>query len=187
MPALFPNAAAAESFKVGQQVRWYVNEREISPYIGRITEICPGINKLWVEFPVGGNTQMDPTDVILVTPESYGVSQIDKETGYSNYDKAESKQDFGKLQPRSTIRLAQKIAADAAGIGIEEYKTRTAAEKIAQEFATDIVGKVSSDILVCKTAGKTDVETYCEIYPKYENTCSDHLMRYAISKIYEQQ
>jgi hypothetical protein len=186
MPALFPNSAAAESYKIGQQVRWYVNSRDISPYIGRVTEICPGINKVWVEWPVGGNTQMDPTDLIIVTAESYGISPIDKETGYGSSDKEKSKKTFGEIHPRSTIRLAQKIAAKEAGMAPEECRMAVAAEEIASKFASDVVDKISSDILSCKNNKFTDVQAYCEIYPKYENICSDHLMRFAISKIYEE-
>jgi len=187
MPALFPNAAAAESFKVGQQVKWFINEGAVSPYIGRVSEVCPGINKVWVEWPIGGNTQMDPTDLIIVTAESDGISQIDKETGYGSFDKEKSKKNFGDLQPRSLVRLANKIASEISGEMESDFRRSVQAEDIAQKFASDVIEKVSSDILDCKKSGMSDVQAYCEVYPKYENICSDHLMRFAIGKIYGQQ
>jgi len=182
MPALFPNAAAPENFKVGQQVRWYVGEKNISPYIGRIVEICPGISKVWVEWPVGGKQQHSPEDLIVVTPESYGVSTIKGDEGtasYSNYDTTLSEENYGKMSPK-VVKLAEKLTAK------KESNISKMASSIANKFASEVVEKLSSDVLSCKTKGMSDIQTYQVLYPRYEKTCSDNFMRSAITKIYEE-
>jgi hypothetical protein len=188
MPALFPNAAAPENFKVGQQVRWYVGEKSISPYIGRIIEICPGISKIWVEWPVGGKQQHSPEDLIVVTPESYGVSTIKGDEGtanYSSYDTTLSEEQYGKMSPK-VVKLAEKLAAKEVSIDPEEYKVSKMASGIANKFASEVVDKLSSDVLDCKTKGMSDIQTYQTLYPKYEKICSDNFMRSAITRIFEE-
>jgi len=184
MPGLYPHSVGACDYKVGQQVKWYVNEREKSPYIGVVTEIAPAANKVYVEWPVGGNQQMDPTDLLIVTPESDGFSPIKRETGYTNYEKEKSKKNFGELNPK-VLKLAEKIAASAQSLDTEKYRYKKMASSIAYKFATDIVGNLSDDVLACKRIGMSDIETYQTVYASYENVCSDHFLRHAIEKIYE--
>ena len=184
MSGIFPHSVGASDFEVGQQVKWYVNEIEKSPYIGVVTEIAPASNKVYVEWPVGGNQQMDPTDLMIVTPESDGISPIKRETGYSSYEKEKSKKQFGKFSPK-VLRLAEKLAASTQSLHHEEYRQKKMASNIAGNFASDVVEKIATDILSCKKYGMSDIETYQSVYANNESICSDHFMRFAVSKIYE--
>jgi hypothetical protein len=184
MPGIFPHSVGAEDYKVGQPVKWYVNEREISPYVGVITEIAPASNKVYVEWPVGGNQQMDPTDLIIVTKEQ-GESPIKKETGYSSYEKEKSKKNFGEFSPKSVKKLAEKLAAATQSLDADEYRTRKMASNIARKFASDVVEKLASDVLDCRKEGLSDIEAYQTVYANYEDVCSDQFLRLAIGKIYE--
>lgn len=228
MPGIFPNpSAAAENFSVGDQVRWFVNEREISPYIGVVTQICPSINKLWVEFPIGGNQQKDPTELILVT-KFMGEAPIAEDTGYSSYDKAKSDETYGRID-KKVIDLARKLIQKKAfvddseegrerqrirkqeqeraqqeqrkkekhrrgdspewsyseGLEPKPFAVREASERIAKNFATDVVEKLSTDVQDCLSKGMTDIYAYQTLYPKYEKICSESFFRGAISRMYK--
>lgn len=175
MAGIFPHPSAdARVFKPGDPVKWFVNENEISPYVGRVTEICPGINKVWVEFPVGGNQQMDPMDLILVPP-TQGLPTVVQESGYSNYDKQKSKNTYGTME--------QNLAEQAKRLAKKAYSKKMAS-RVADKFACGIVEKLSSDVMSCINRGLSDVQAYQEVYPKYEKICSDGFMRLAIEKIY---
>jgi len=184
MPGIFPHSVGACDYKVGQQVKWYVNELEKSPYIGVITGIAPASNKVYVEWPVGGNQQMDPTELLLVTPESDGVSPIKRETGYSSYEKEKSKDQFGDISPK-VLRLAEKLAASTQSIDIEKYRVRKMASTVSTKFANEFVGSVSKDILTCKNEGMSDVEAYQTVSASYGDTCSDIFLRDAVENIYQ--
>jgi len=184
MSGIYPNSVNAIDYEVGQSVKWYVNEVEKSPYIGVVTEIAPASNKVYVEWPVGGNQQMDPTELMIVTPESDGISPVKRETGYSSYDKEISKRQFGEFSPK-VLKLAEKLVASAQSLDHEQYKLNKMASNIAGAFSSEVVEKIASNILSCKKYGMSDIETYQAIYPDYESICSDHFMRFAVSKIYE--
>lgn len=184
MPGLYPHSVGACDYKIGQQVKWFVNELEKSPYIGVVTEIAPASNKVYVEWPVGGNQQMDPTELMIVTPESDGISPIKRETGYSSYEKEKSKKNFGEFSPK-VLKLAEKLAASAQSRGVGEYRLSKMANSVASKFSSEVVGKLSRDVLKCKKEGLSDVETYQTVYASYESICSDHFLRYAIEKIYK--
>jgi len=176
MAGIFPHPSAdARNFRPGDPVKWFITEKDISPYIGRVTEICPKINKIWVDFQVGGNQQMDPMDLILIPP-TQGLSPIKEETGYSNYDKTVSKENFGDME---TV---------LSGVSFKDIAKKKAIKKMASEvvykFATEVTEKLSTDILGCMRQGMSDIQAYQELYPRYEKSCSDGFMRIAIDKIY---
>lgn len=177
MAGIFPHPSAdAQVFRPGDPVKYFINENEISPYTGRVSEICPAINKVWVEFPVGGNQQFDPMDLILVPPTA-GLPTVKKETGYSNYDKELSKENYGTMEQK----LREKAAHIARKASFEKM-----ASGLAKKFARDIVEKLAEDILSCYSKNLSDIQAYQEVYPKYEKTCSDGFIRFAIEKIYEE-
>jgi hypothetical protein len=184
MSGLFPHpSASAESFKIGDLVKWYVSEREISPYIGKVTQVCPGINKVWVEFPIGGNQQKDPTELILVSPFA-GMSPVQEDTGYSDYAKKISEKNYGTLE-ENTLRMAQKLLAKQNKKASVEDPIAKMASKIASSFANEVVEKLAGDVVSCIEADLNDVQAYQKLYPNYENICSDGFMRTAIQKIYD--
>jgi hypothetical protein len=187
MSGLYPNpSAAAENYHVGDQVKWYVNENEISPYVGRVTQVCPSVQKVWVDFPVGGNQQKDPTELILVTP-LVGQSPVTEDTGYSSIEKALSDDTYGTLRSKA-VELAKEVVKGKKEkkAAEEEPKDRLVklASQVAKTFATDVVEKLSGDVLECHKKGLNDVQAYYDIYDRYEKVCSDDFMRNAISKIY---
>lgn len=185
MPGIYPHpSAAAENFHVGDQVRWYVNEKEISPYIGRVTEISGPANKVWVDFPVGGNQQKDPTELILVTPFA-GASQVTEENGYGSYEKQISNRNYGTLRDRS-VKLAESIVKKELGEKSKKTRVQKMASKVARNFAVDVVEKFSKDVLAGLEAGHSDIQTYQRLYPHYERICSDDFMRNAIGIIYKE-
>jgi hypothetical protein len=182
MQSYVPNkSAVANNFKIGDPVKWVISETQISPYVGVVTEICPGINKIWVEMPVGGNQQFDPSDIILVPPEQ-GTPLVQKDTGYSSFDKERSHRDFG---PLSALKLAEEMIAKKLNISPEAYRVRKMASDIANKYATEVIEKVSSDVLECKEKGLTDIQAYQSLYKKYGSKCSDGFIKHAIQKIYE--
>jgi hypothetical protein len=184
MAGLFPNpSASADSYKVGDQVRWFVNERSISPYVGIVTEICPAINKVYVEFPIGGNQQKDPTELILVTPYT-GKSPVIKETGYDSYDKNLSKENYGTFREQ-TKKMASRMAAIEFGKEFERMRLAGMASRIASNFAETVVTKLAKDTIYCIEKNMNDVQAYQSLYASYSNICSDDFIRKSISKIYE--
>lgn len=186
MPGLFPNPSAApEIFNIGDAVRWYTSEKSISPYVGRVVAVEPGIVKVWVEWPVGGKRQHSPEELILVPPQD-GKPTVNEESGYTNYGIQESYEDFGKLESEKARKLANNIVSNVKKDTGRNGKIQKMASKIAGKFAENVVEKLSTDIAQCKDKGYNEVFTYQSIYKKYANTCSDHLIRYAIEKIYNE-
>lgn len=173
----------AINFKVGDPVRWMVSQTQISPYIGKVSAVCPGINKLWVEMPVGGNQQFAPEELILVPPEQ-GISPVQYATGYSSYDKEISQQDYGTLSDPKVAKLAHSLIEKDANSKTRVSKITKMAAEIAEDFATNTVEKLAKDVIECIDNGYTDVSTYQKIYQKYGNTCSDGFLRHAVQKIY---
>ena len=180
----FPHPSAeATAFKVGDQVRWTVLSGK-SPYVGSVTHIHPGINKVDVELPVGGNQRFSPEELVLV-PKEDGKSTVTKDTSYSSYDKAKSEAAYGKFGDKDK-KMAAKVAAMSAGVTEEVYKTSKMASGIAEKFAGDVVEKLASDTLACVQDGMTDIQAYQKLYPKYETICSDGFMRAAIGRVYKE-
>ncbi len=187
MSGLYPNSsAAAENFHIGDQVKWFVTEQAVSPYVGRVTQVIPSIQKVWVDFPIGGNQQKDPTELILVTP-FVGTSPVTEDTGYSSFDKALSDENYGTLRSNAVELSKKVIEAKKPKKAAEELESKTArlASVVAKTFATDVVEKLSSDLLECHKKGLNDVQAYQNVYEKFEKVCSDDFMRSAVKKIYE--
>lgn len=185
MQPLPPNKSAlATNFKVGDPVRWMISQTQISPYVGKVSEVCPSINKLWVEMPVGGNQQFAPEELLLVPPEQ-GISPVQHSTGYSSYDKEISHRDYGTLSDPKVVKLAESLVAKSANMKSDTYRVAKMASKIAGDFATDVVENLSADILDCFGRGMNDISTYQAMYRKYGSKCSDGFLRHAVTKIAE--
>jgi hypothetical protein len=180
MPGLYPHpSGSAENYKIGDQVKWFTSEKSISPYVGVVTQVCPAINKVWVDFPVGGNQQKDPTELILITP-FVGTSPVNEDTGYDSYDKTISKENYGTLQDN-----VKKMAKDMTSKEAYERRMSGMASKVAGTFADTVVTKLANDIVACVNKGLKDIQAYQSLYPQYVNICSDGFMRSAVSKIYK--
>jgi len=179
MPGLFPNPSATpEAFRPGDQVRWYVGDAHISPYVGTVTAIHPGIVKVDVEFPVGGNQRLSPEDLILVT-RFVGEAVLDDEIGgYSGYDKSRSQEGYGTFDQnlRGMARMLASRKASEEGVPPARY--------LAERFAAEVVEPVAEDALECKRKGLTDAGAYQALYKKYASECSDVFLRNAVRKIY---
>lgn len=181
MPGLFPHpSGSAENYKIGDQVKWFTSEKSISPYVGVVTQVCPPVNKVWVDFPIGGNQQKDPTELILITP-FVGTSPVEEDTGYDSYGKTISDENYGTFQDK-VKKMAKGIASKEAS----ENLVSKMASKVARDFAGKVVSKLAGDIISCSKKGMSDIQTYQSLYPLYEKTCSDGFMRNAISKVYRE-
>jgi hypothetical protein len=184
MPGLYPNpSASSESFKIGDQVKWFIPGKEPSSEVGVVTQLCPGINKIWVEFQNGGNQQRDPSELLLVTP-FMGQSPVTKDTGYSSHSKTISDKTYGTLKDDKALKLAKKMVSKEVKKAFDKATLVAMATKVASSFASDVVDKLAGDVVICREKGMTDAQAYQSLYPQYENTCSDGFMRTAISKIY---
>jgi len=173
MPGLFPNPSAApEALRPGDQVRWYIGEAHVSPYVGVVTHVHPGIQKVDVEFPVGGNQRLAPEDLILVTRFT-GATAMSDDTGYDSYDKDRSDKSTGTL--KENLRSMTKSASE---------ELQSMASSIAEKFASDVVDVLAADVLECRVSGMSDVCTYQSIYPKYSSKCSDSFLRGAVRRVY---
>ena len=187
MPGIFPHpSGSAENYNVGDQVKWFTSEKSISPYVGVVTQVCPGINKVWVDFPIGGNQQKDPTELILITP-FVGTTPVNEDTGYSSYDKTISEENYGTLQEK-VKKMAKTMVSKETPVSVKtasEERISKMASKVAEGFADTVITKLASDVVNCINQGMTDIQAYQGLYPKYASICSDVLMRSAISKIYK--
>lgn len=180
MSGIYPNSSgSAENYKVGDQVKWFTSEKSISPYIGVVTQVCPSVNKVWVDFPIGGNQQKDPTELILITP-FIGTSPVIEDTGYNDYGKTISEENYGTLRDQ-----VKKLASQLLNREVEKTKVASMVFKVANNFADSVVTKLAGDVIDCINKNLTDIQAYQTLYPTYEKICSDCFMRSAISKIYK--
>lgn len=178
MPGLFPNPSAApEAFRPGDQVRWYVGDAHISPYVGVVVHIHPGIQKVDVDFPVGGVQRMSPEDLILVTRFTGETTSAPDGGDYSSYDKSVSDKDYGTLS-QNLREMARSVASKKASEG------KPMAKVIAERFAAEVVSSLAEDILECADKGMVDIEAYYRVYPKYASKCSDAFLRGAVRRVY---
>lgn len=194
---LYPHpSASVEGFKVGDQVRWYINEKSISPYVGVVTTLCPEINKVWVEFPIGGNQQRDPTELIIVTP-FMGKSPVDRDTGYNDYgrirqdirDNSEDKKEALKGNSEVFRKCVNKAASFLSDEKVSSIRDKECiskmASRISNRYNKEIINKISSDIVNCVEAGLNDVQAYSRLYPEYNSKCSDKFIKSSIDNIYK--
>ena len=165
MPALFPMMSAPEDFRVGDCVRKFVTDSNVSPFTGIVTHIVPSTYKVWVQWPTA-NEQESPETLIKVNPLIYGMPTVHRDLGYSSYEKSVSEKLRGCLPKRvmATERMALRIA---------------------HTFAIDVVGKLIDDIVSCHDQGMGEVQTYNRVYQKYATICSDYIVRSSVQKVYE--
>ena len=154
---------AAEDFRPGECVRKFISERAVTPFVGVVKQVVPATQKVWVQWPIA-TEQESPETLIKVNPMIFGFPSVLCDKGYDSYEKQVSERLYGG-RPR--------LAAEQMAI------------RIAHGFATNTVGKLVDDIITCKDAKLKDVQTYNRIFTKYGNICSDHIIRFAVQKVYE--
>jgi len=164
MPALYPATVAPEDYCVGDSVKKWISDRCLTPYVGIITNICPSIYKVDVQWPLG-NVREDPEMLVKVNP-IFGLPSVKVDTGYSGYDKSISEKFYGKVP--SQIRPSDKMYI-----------------RVAHTFATEIIGNLVDEISGCVKQGMTDLQTYNKVYGKFGSICSDHIIRSTIQKFYK--
>lgn len=164
MPALYPAASAPEDFLVGDRVRKFVTEWNVTPYLGIVTQVVPSTYKVWVQWPIGNAQAEDPQTLIRVNPV-YGLPTVHKDMGYDSYGKSVSEKLHGAIP--KTIRASNKMAI-----------------RIASTFATKVIGRLVKDIVGCYEGGLNDIGTYNKIYKKYSSICSDYIIRSSVQRVY---
>lgn len=165
MPALFPMMSAPENFRPGDVVRKFVSDLNVSPYVGTVTHISPSTYKVWVQWPVA-HEQESPETLIKINP-LLGIPTATEDMGYDSYEKNVSERLYGSIPKR--VMAEDKMAI-----------------RVAHTFAHDIIGRLIDDVASCQEEGLTDFQTYNRMYVKYSNTCSDHIMKYAVMKIFSE-
>ena len=164
MPALYPMMSAPEDFCVGDCVRKFINEHEVTPFIGVVTQVVPSTYKVWVQWPIE-NSQESPETLIKVNPAISGMPTVHRDMGYGSYEKAISEKVRGALPKRlASVKMAIRVA---------------------DTFANDVVGRLVDDISACQKGKLSDVQAYNRIFEKYGDVCSDHIIRASIKKIYQ--
>lgn len=164
MASLYPSMAAPEDFKPGDCVRKFVTEWNVTPYVGVVTHIIPATYKVWVQWPIEHSCE-SPETLIKVNPAIYGMPTVMRDQGYSSYEKELSENLYGRIP---------KMAATDEKMAI----------RIAHTFATEVVGKLVDDIVLCKGQELSDVQAYNRIFEKYSNICSDYIIQSSIKKVY---
>lgn len=181
MPALYPSQVAAEAFKVGECVRKFVTEWNVTPYIGVVSHVVPATCKVWVQWPLG-NSPEDPETLVRVNPIFSGMPTAVIDRGYSSFEKSLSEANYGSLPKR--------INPARAGLVMHAVVPRvmTATDKmvirIAHTFATEVIGRLVDEIGKCASSGLSDVQAYNRLFEKFGSICSDHIIRSSIEKIY---
>lgn len=175
MPALYPSMVAPENFLVGDCVRKFVSEWNMTPFIGTVTQVVPATYKVWVQWPIE-HSQESPENLVKVNPLISGMPTAIVDQGYSSYEKTRSEKSHGHIPKRITpSRLPVKITA-----------TDKMVIRIAHGFASDVIGKLVDDISGHKKAGLSDVQAYVRASEKFSNFCSDHIIRESVNKVYEE-
>lgn len=164
MASLYPSMVAPEDFKPGDCVRKFVTEWNVTPFVGVVTHIVPATYKVWVQWPIEHSCE-SPETLIKVNPEIFGMPTVMKDHGYSSYEKGLSENFYGRVP---------KVAAE-----IEKMVIR-----VAHTFATEVVGKLVDDIVLCKDQKFSDVQAYNRIFEKYATICSDYIIKSSIKKVY---
>jgi len=188
MPALFPSMVAPESFRVGDAVRKFINDRNVTPFLGTVTQVVPSTYKVWVQWPTA-NTQESPEDLIKVNPAFCGMPTAIQDAGYDSYEKSLSERFRGALPQRTDIALKPSIISPAMSMGLIPQRMLAAdkmALRVAHTFATTVVDKLVDSIVEAKEENLSDLQTYNRIYPKFSSICSDHIIRSSIQRIYAQ-
>lgn len=183
--ALYPMGVVPQDFPVGTPVRWYLSEKSVSPYIGRVTHIVPATNKVWVAWPIGYPTQHDPSELIIVPPEQ-GISPINVDYGnYNSYEKQLSEKAFGTMNPQIVEKLASRMTMRSHRDGMLEARRSKLAGKIASSFSSDVVGAIKTAAEECKAKGLSDLQAYGALYSKFASRVSDDTLKESILSTYE--
>lgn len=165
MPSMNPHAVRPEDYKIGDQVRWYVTDSTMSPYIGRIYAINPKTNKVMVTWPVGGNATHSPEELVLIPPE-LGISPITQPApGYMTWEVAKSEKIFGKLTP-ATMSPAE--IKKSASVLVTAYL-----EEEASKYAE-----------TCKQAGYNDVLVMDRVASVYSGLITNSALSAAVEKAF---
>lgn len=165
MPALFPSMVAPESFRVGESVRKFLNDRNVTPFLGTVTHVVPSTYKVWVQWPTA-HVQESPEDLIKVNPAISGMPTAIRDMGYGSYEKGVSERFRGMIPKRM-------MASDKMAL------------RVAHTFATTVVDKLVDAIVEAREAGMSDVQAYNHTYTKFKNICSDHIIRSSVERIYQ--
>jgi len=179
MPALYPSMVGPEAFKVGDCVRKFVTEWNVSPYTGVVTQLAPVANKVWVQWPFANQSE-DPEYLVKVNPLVSGMPTSVVDRGYSSYEKNLSDEANGSMPKRVTPSrdlkriLVPKMASE----------TNKMAIRIAHTFATKVVDKLVDSISVCQEDGLTDVQAYNKVFKDYGDICSDYIIKSSIQRVY---
>ena len=178
MPALFPSMVAPESFQIGDCVRKFITDWNVTPYIGVVTQIAPKAYKVWVQWPLGKSSE-DPETLIKVNPQIMGMPTSIVDYGYDSYETCQSEKQNGRALPKrpdttKPVSMPMQITA-----------TDKMAIRIAHTFASDVIGKLVLDICNLNKIGFSDVQTYNRIFSKYGSVCSDYIIRSSIEKVFK--
>ena len=176
MPALYPSMVAPESFRVGEAVRKFISDTSVTPFLGTVTQVVPSTYKVWVQWPIE-HIQESPETLIKVNPAIFGMPTSLVDRGYGSYEKSVSERNFGTGLPKRVIpsRDFQPMRVTA---------TEKMAIRIAYTFSTSVIGKLVDDICKCQDNDLSDLQAYNNIFDKYGNFCSDHIIKSSIQRVY---
>jgi len=179
MPALYPSQVGPEAFNVGDVVRKFVTEWNVTPYTGVVTQIAPVAVKVWVQWPFGNESE-SPEYLVKVNPDIAGMPTSIIDRGYSSYEKTLSEEANGSIPKRiiPSRDLKQFLVPKMA------TETNKMAIRLAASFATKVIGKLVDRISSCQEAGMSDVQTYNEVFKDYGDFCSDYIIKSSIQKVY---
>jgi hypothetical protein len=178
MPALFPSMVAPESFQVGECVRKFITDWNVTPYTGVVTQVVPKTYKVWVQWPIGISPE-DPETLVKVNPAISGLPTTLVDYGYDSYEKSHSEQEHGQALPKRpdmTRPVPMPMQITASG---------KMAIRVAHTFASDVIGKLVMDICDYQKNGCSDVQTYNRIFSKYGSICSDHIIKSSIERVFK--
>jgi hypothetical protein len=164
MATLFPSMVDVESFSPGDCVRKFESTSKVTPYTGIVTHIVPATYKVWVQWPLEVSAE-SPETLVRVNPEFFGMPSAIKDKGYNSYEKNVSEQLYGRIP---------KAASSVDKMAI----------RVAHTFATDIIGKLVTDIAENHKNKLSDTQAYYRIFKKYSNICSDSILKTSIKKVY---
>ncbi len=179
MPALYPSMVGPEAFKVGDCVKKFFTDWNVTPYHGVVTHIVPATSKVWVQWPFA-NTSESPETLVKVNPLISGMPTSIVDRGYDSYEKSQSERANGSIPKRVTPSrdlkrvLVPKMATESNKMAI----------RIAHTFATHVVYKLVDSISECQEAGLSDVQAYNNIFKDYGDICSDYIIKSSIQKVY---
>ena len=167
MPALYPMMSAAEDYKPGDCVRKFITDRNCTPFVGVVCQVVPATQKVWVQWPTEKASE-SPETLVKVNP-ALGMPTALTDTGYSSYETERSKKQFGP----SPLKPRPETAYERMGI------------RVAHTYATVTVGNLVDEIATCASEGLTDVQAYDRVWRKYGSTCSDHVVRMSVDRVYQ--